>query len=146
MRNRKAIAFCSVLLVLNLALIWGNSALPGDESGALSSGLLALILQYLPFLSFIGETLLRKAAHFTEFMCLGLLLTWLHALLGTHGRGRAARVGLCGLLTACVDETIQIFSVGRASSLLDVWIDFAGVVTGFAIVSLGYRLSANDRL
>ena len=37
---------------------------------------------------------------------------------------------LCDKLTALTDETIQLFSPGRSSQVTDVWIDFAGVVTG----------------
>ena len=37
---------------------------------------------------------------------------------------------LLGVLTALCDETIQLFYAGRGSRVTDVWIDFAGVVTG----------------
>ena len=40
---------------------------------------------------------------------------------------------LLGLLTALCDETIQLFYAGRGSSVTDVWIDFAGVLTGMAL-------------
>lgn len=35
-----------------------------------------------------------------------------------------------------MDETIQIFSPGRGSSLIDVWIDFSGVCLGFLLSRL----------
>ena len=34
------------------------------------------------------------------------------------------------------DETIQLFSPGRSSQVTDVWIDFAGVVTGTLLAFL----------
>lgn len=37
---------------------------------------------------------------------------------------------LCGLLVALVDESIQIWSPGRAAMIQDVWIDMAGFVIG----------------
>ena len=43
---------------------------------------------------------------------------------------------LCDKLTALTDETIQLFSLGRSSQVTDVWIDFAGVVTGTLLVFL----------
>ena len=69
MKKRKAL--CCVLIALNLALIWGNSTLPGGVSMELSDGFLALLSQGLPALAVIGPILIRKLAHFSEFACLG---------------------------------------------------------------------------
>ena len=40
---------------------------------------------------------------------------------------------LGGLLTALTDETIQLFSPGRSSQVLDVWLDFVGVLAGLLV-------------
>ena len=135
MKKRKAL--CCVLIALNLALIWGNSTLPGGVSMELSDGFLALLSQGLPALAVIGSILIRKLAHFSEFACLGLLLGWLLSPEGGF-RGFAAPA-LLGTLAACVDETIQRFVPGRESSLIDVWIDIFGVCTGILLLRLGYR-------
>lgn len=134
MKNRKAL--CCVLIALNLALIWGNSTLPGGVSMELSDGFLALLSQGLPALAVIGSILIRKLAHFSEFACLGLLLGW---LLSPEGGFRDFAVpALLGTLAACVDETIQRFVPGRESSLIDVWIDIFGVCAGILLLRLGY--------
>lgn len=135
MKKRKAL--CCVLIALNLALIWGNSTLPGGVSMELSDGFLALLSQGLPALAVIGSILIRKLAHFSEFACLGLLLGWLLSPEGGF-RGFAAPA-LLGTLAACVDETIQRFVPGRESSLIDVWIDIFGVCAGILLLRLGYR-------
>ncbi|MDD7673952.1 MAG: VanZ family protein [Oscillospiraceae bacterium] len=135
MKKRKAL--CCALIALNLALIWGNSTLPGGVSMELSDGFLALLSQGLPALAVIGSTLIRKLAHFSEFACLGLLLGWLLSPEGGF-RGFAAPA-LLGTLAACVDETIQRFVPGRESSLIDVWIDIFGVCAGILLLRLGYR-------
>lgn len=135
MKKRKAL--CCALIALNLALIWGNSTLPGGVSMELSDGFLALLSQGLPALAVIGSILIRKLAHFSEFACLGLLLGWLLSPEGGF-RGFAAPA-LLGTLAACVDETIQRFVPGRESSLIDVWIDIFGVCTGILLLRLGYR-------
>ena len=135
MKNRKLI--CCVLIALNLALIWGNSVLPGGVSMELSDGFLALLGRSIPFLARIGSMLIRKLAHFSEFACLGLLLGWLLSPEGGF-RGFAAPA-LLGTLAACVDETIQRFVPGRESSLIDVWIDIFGVCAGILLLRLGYR-------
>ena len=134
---KKRNALCCALIALNLALIWGNSTLPGGVSMELSDGFLALLSQGLPALAVIGSILIRKLAHFSEFACLGLLLGWLLSPEGGF-RGFAAPA-LLGTLAACVDETIQRFGPGRESSLIDVWIDIFGVCAGILLLRLGYR-------
>lgn len=86
MKKRKAL--CCALIALNLALIWGNSTLPGGVSMELSDGFLALLSQGLPALAVIGSILIRKLAHFSEFACLGLLLGWLLSPEGAFGASR----------------------------------------------------------
>ena len=78
-RSKKRIWLCSGLLFANLALIWGNSLMTGAESGDMSGSLLAVVMELLNIPESYGELvhhLIRKAAHFTEFACLGALLTW----------------------------------------------------------------------
>ena len=124
----------NTLLVLNLALIWGNSLVSGEDSGALSGGVLAFLGRLLPVLmTETGHTLLRKAAHFSEFALLGLLYGGRSAL--TCGKVPVHRMGF-GLAVACIDETIQIFTPGRASSLTDVWIDTTGFALGIVVISV----------
>lgn len=134
---KKKRLLCAALLAVNLAVIWGNSALPGDISGDISGGLLARLVQMFPFLKSMGEIVLRKLGHFSEFACLGLLLGWMASLLGERGFHGIALPLLAGVLTACMDETIQIFSPGRASSLIDVWIDVSGTAAGILLHQIG---------
>lgn len=141
-RTEKRIRLCQTLLVLNLILIWGNSLLPGDVSGAISDAVKALLMPIVE-LFFPGSGsaeggggLLRKVAHFTEFTCLGLCLSWLMAMLQKH----KALPLLFGFLTACVDETIQSFVPGRNPSPVDVAIDTSGVLTGMILLLTGYYI------
>ena len=103
----------NTLLVLNLALIWGNSLVSGEDSGALSGGVLAFLGRFLPVLmTETGHTLVRM-----------------------HGNVPLSLMGF-GLAVACIDETIQIFTPGRASSLTDVWIDTTGFALGIVVISV----------
>ncbi len=123
-------------IVLNLALIWGASLMTGTDSGNLSGGLLAWLGSILPMLlTEAGHTLLRKIAHFSEFGLLGLLTSARYP-----SETQAGWLLGFGLLVACVDETIQLFTPGRASSLLDVWIDFSGFVLGFVVIKLAHTI------
>ena len=122
----------TLLIGLNLALIWGNSLLPGASSEAVSGGVLAFLGRFLPvLLTETGHTLLRKAAHFSEFALLGLLYCGRHRL--TKGETPPHLMGF-GLAVACIDETIQIFTPDRASSLIDVWIDASGFALGLVVI------------
>ena len=122
----------TLLILLNLALIWGNSLLTAAESGAVSGGVLAFLGRFLPFLlTEAGHTFLRKAAHFSEFALLGLLFCGRYRLVR---RETPLHLMGFGLAVACIDETIQIFTPGRASSLIDVWIDTAGFALGLAVI------------
>ena len=126
----------TLLIICNLAFIWGNSAMTAQESGDLSGSLLQDLLALFPFLA--GENahyVLRKLAHFSEFAALGLLS-------GARRRMDAkltAPFFLFGLAPACIDETIQLVVPGRASSLIDVWIDAAGFAFG-CLITLGFAI------
>ncbi len=126
-------------ICLNLALIWGNSLMSGVDSDSLSGGLLGFLGSFFPvILTEMGHTLLRKLAHFSEFGLLGLLTGARRRL--TSGTVPTALLGF-GLTVACVDETIQIFTPGRASSLLDVWIDFGGFALGLFVIKIAHHIT-----
>ena len=137
-RTDKRLQICIIWLILNLCFIWGNSLLPGEISGAFSDWVKSLLEALLPGedAAAPGGGLLRKIAHFTEFMSLGMCLFWLFTMLGKH-RSLAL---LCGAAAACTDETIQLFVPDRGPSLKDVGIDTCGVITGMILLQIGYRL------
>lgn len=133
----------TILIGLNLALIWGNSLMTGTESGNLSGGVLEWLSGFLPFLGTeAGHHFLRKAAHFSEFALLGILVS-LRRIAGA----RSIQPGLSGLgmAVACIDETIQLYVPGRASSVIDIWIDCAGFAAGMILVILGHNLIRNQK-
>lgn len=131
----------TLCICLNLALIWGNSLLSGEDSGNFSGGVLAFLGRFLPvLLTETAHTLLRKAAHFSEFALLGLLYGGRYRL--TRREVPAHLMGI-GLAVACIDETIQIFTPGRASSLIDVWIDASGFALGIAVIYIVYTIQTS---
>lgn len=135
-RTDKRIRLCTVLLVCNLVFIWGNSLLPGEVSGAFSDWvkrILEALFAQGPEKPSSGG-LLRKLAHFTEFLGLGMLLCWRLGMLGKP----KIRAFPWGVLAACVDETIQCFVPDRGPAIRDVCIDSLGVLTGIALLLLGH--------
>ena len=122
-----------------LCFIWGNSLLPGKDSGELSGFVGTLLQKLLPFLNLQSETgmhLLRKAAHFSEFAALGMSFTWLFGMLSGKKAWYLSLPLICGAAAAAIDETIQLFSPDRGPSIKDVGIDTCGVITGIAVLSL----------
>lgn len=128
------------LIFAMLLFIWGNSMLPGELSGELSGGLMEYVGKLFAVFGAAGEFVLRKLAHFSEYTALGFFLGGLFTAQGQKSIHRITMPMCCGLFTACVDETIQIFSEGRGSSLIDVWIDFSGVCFGLLLHELLHRL------
>lgn len=80
----------------------------------------------------------RKTAHFIEFMLLGMTV---FAALFFSRHEKKYFTALCiGICTATVDESIQMFSVGRAALFGDIAIDTLGTAVGIAIGILVLKL------
>ena len=77
--------------------------------------------------------IVRKLAHFSEYMLEGFLLMLCLRVYTRHFFKHVSWPILGGLLTALTDETIQLFVPGRSGQVTDVWIDFSGVLTGFVV-------------
>ena len=112
-----------------IAFIWIHSAMPGDTSAAESS----FITEFLNGIlgeNTVNEHLVRKTAHFTEYMLLGILCCMDFAVFGMGGiRYVLFPLYIC-LAVSVIDESIQLFTVGRSGMLFDVWLDHAGSITG----------------
>ena len=133
----KFLFFC-LLTVLVTGFIWSNSLADGESSGALSK----MVTEFL--CDIIGEVpaddfeethhFVRKAAHFTEFAVLGVLYALIKYTLDKKAVSSLLFFPIsCTLFTAVTDEFIQSFT-GRGSSVRDVMLDFAGALTGIAIM------------
>lgn len=126
--------------LLYIAFIFGNSATPAVYSSAESGWVTGLLNRMMGGigLSFIrfSEGFIRKAAHFTEYTGLGILLTLSLCRYGFFAGRRRWRLIPAGFLIACVDEGIQYFTPGRACSFMDVLLDTCGVAFGVAVLAL----------
>ena len=137
------ILLCRILVVLNLALIWGNSLLSGAESGQMSGGIMAFVMELLRIpesASEIVHLMIRKLAHLTEFACLSALISWHLRLVKEKRVHQMLLAVLLAMAAALVDETIQLYTPDRGPSLVDVWIDTLGAVLGMTAMQLGYHL------
>ena len=139
MTKRKThLALLSLLILLTLGFIWGNSLKSIPDSQEMSLWLLDLLRPVLDAVfgpETITDHILRKTAHFTEFALLGAELRLLFLLLGQRGAQGLTNALFAGLAAAVADETIQIFS-HRGSQVSDVVLDFSGVLAGALLAAL----------
>ena len=141
-KTKKRMTLCILLLCAVLGFIWGNSMIVGAESAAVSGRVMSLIKAFLHLSEDTAEAMhpiIRKIAHFTEFACLGMLLTWLHGMMGEKKGHLVIMPLLWSLAVACVDETIQSFVPNRVSDTMDIWLDTCGAFAGIMILLLGYH-------
>lgn len=133
MKNRPQKIFLLLCTMLCISFIWINSTLPADISGSLS-GYAEKILRYFFGEDFIlSEGIIRKLAHGLEFALFGTVLS---LFVFERLEKKLAVICFIGLFTAVFDETIQLFSDGRFSSVKDIWIDFTGFAAGAAAIFL----------
>ena len=133
--NKKKILL-GILIAVWVCVIWGHSMQPAVVSHGESGKFLAIVSRFVPFIpnDENGMFIIRKAAHFTEYLILGTLLCMEFC---TYLKGlweRCLNPLFSGLFVCFIDETIQLFVDGRSGEIRDMWIDFAGVALGTLIV------------
>lgn len=125
-----------VALIATVAFIFSNSMAVAEVSNQASGGVREWLRAVLGRIGLQGaanlltDHLVRKLAHFAEYMLLGF---WLMLCLRVYTRRFIRHISwpvLFGLLTALADETIQLFSEGRSGQISDVWLDFGGMLAG----------------
>lgn len=134
-RNRRR-NLCIWFIAANLLFIWGNSLLPGHISAAISrfvGNVLSLFFSAEgPEVPQTGHGLLRKLAHFLEFLSLGFLLSLL-----LHLCRKPYLFSLpLGAFAGAVDECIQLLVPDRGPHIRDVGIDTLGVVAGIGVFTV----------
>ena len=119
--------------------IFSNSLQIAEVSEGSSGRVLGLMQGILRRLVLPGAAdrltmhIVRKLAHFSEYMLEGFLLMLCLRVYTRHFFKHVSWPILGGLLTALTDETIQLFVPGRSGQVTDVWIDFSGVLTGLVV-------------
>ena len=134
-----------IITIAIMVFIFIQSALPGHVSGA-ESGFFVSMLHKLTDVDFdVLSLIVRKTAHFTEYMMLGISLAvnvsdWRKskgADLSTFALWRTA--WLIGTIYAVTDEIHQYFVPERACAVTDMLIDSAGVAVGVIVLNNMYK-------
>jgi VanZ family protein len=130
-----------VLAWAGLISFFSTGWFTGDRTGALLLPLLAAIFPYAsPEELHFWHMLIRKLAHFTEYLVLSVLLY--HALrTGRRWRPRAALAALAiAAAYAAVDELHQTFVRGRSGAAADSLVDIAGATAGQMLIAARARI------
>ena len=132
----------AIAFALMVCVVWGNSLVPGDDSGSLSMAVVDWIRGVLAAIGlpsdWVTNFVVRKTAHFTEYLVLALI--GMQAF-GPHRRPLrllpAAATAVALVAVPCIDETIQLSVSGRSGQITDVLIDCSGILTGALLTLLG---------
>ncbi len=120
--------------------IFSNSMAVAQVSSASSGRVLTLLQGALRRLGHpalaqrLTQHVVRKMAHFCEYLLEGFLLMLCMRVYSRHPLRHITVPMLGGVLTALTDETIQLYSPGRSSQVTDVWLDSVGVLAGILAV------------
>ena len=126
-----------VLSILTVIFIFSNSMKNGEASSADSEWLSELVANII---NSIFKTSLapvdtaapvRTFAHFSEFALLAFCLSGAFYNLFEKAKKYFPWVFITTVTVALIDETIQLFSEGRAFQLFDIFIDSSGGIFGF---------------
>ena len=127
--------------------IFSNSMAVAQVSSASSGRVLTLLQGALRRLGHpalaqrLTQHVVRKMAHFCEYMLEGFLLMLCMRVYSRHPLRHITVPMLGGVLTALTDETIQLYSPGRSSQVTDVWLDSVGVLAGIRAALVHMALS-----
>ncbi len=137
----------TAITLLWMGVIFMLSNTPSTESNSLSKGVLKTVFGEVIYVFNMEvdtdelvvklNTPIRKVAHFTEYMVLGILMFFTLRFYGVKSQYIAAI--LC-VLYASSDEFHQLFVDGRTGRVLDVIIDSCGSSSGILLCSIVHKL------
>lgn len=129
--------------LLFVAFIWGNSLVPGESSGSLSLAIVEMAHNALDSLgipsAWVTNFVVRKTAHFTEYMVLGILASQAFGPKRTVSFKTLLVTAVFCALVPSIDETIQLFVANRSGQITDVLLDCCGAATGIGLRTLVVR-------
>lgn len=135
MKHRWIRVFWGLLVISVIGVIWWHSMQNGVASHAESQRVLAFALSHLQGMRlapYLSDGHIRRLAHLTEYMTLGVVLSSFSVLISRHSH--KVWVLLIGIGVAAIDEYIQLFSGGRTSTWHDVVLDSIGCMVGIVLV------------
>ena len=129
LKKRRAAALIFIVgTVLLTAFIWLHSLMPATISAQESGNVLSVAEMLLRALN-----LNRKAAHFSEFLALGVMVTSSFKLYYGSIKKYVFHILFTLLMIPVADESLQYLSPGRSAQVSDILLDFSGCITGMLL-------------
>lgn len=146
-KSQTSMRFRIIVFMLTAGMVtfaFVHSSMPADLSGEESESVMDFLQYIFNFFGFNAELtdhIVRKAAHFTEYTAIGMLLvSCAYSFSRTKPYRYYSQILFAGLATAVCDETIQLNVPGRSGQITDVLLDFSGVITGAVIMLIFYSV------
>ena len=141
--NKKILAW--ILFLLWLVVIFFFSSQNGQSSSDLSNGLLNFLEEFtrLPLTNEFFSFLIRKLAHFTEYLILGILSCNLVKQYRSLNKMEYLAILLFCITYAISDEVHQMFVNGRAPQVFDVFVDSLGSSVGIFLIYIMTKVKKN---
>ncbi len=137
-RNTGFRAVMLIITALCISFAFIHSFMPADVSSQESSAVLVFFQNLFNIFGISAELtdhIVRKTAHFVEFAIIGaMMMNTAYSFNKSRPYKYYFTIMFSGLMTAVVDETIQLNVPGRAGMVTDVLLDFSGVITGSLIM------------
>lgn len=145
------IALFVILSLLVVVYIFSNSLESAQESKSKSERVTKIVKSIVDPKDKIAQDVfhkyIRKVAHATEFMTLGVCLGGIFYNIYLKNRRKYISMPiLFGMSIGLCDEFIQRFQKKRSSEVLDVLIDFSGVMIGLlAVLLLAFLINRKNK-
>ncbi|NFT07702.1 MULTISPECIES: VanZ family protein [Clostridium] len=134
--KRKAINWILLILWMIIIFVMSNqpAVISDKQSGLVITTLTNLGIDMNGIFGELANFIVRKTAHFLEYMILGILI--LNVLKIQYTRKKTMLLGIVLVfLYACSDEIHQLFVKGREGAFRDVVIDTLGGTFGIFVIS-----------
>lgn len=135
-----------VLITINCLTIFDFSGQNGTVSGEISKKVTIDFLKVIGIVNeneeniLIVEKVIRKIAHFSIYTLLGILLMCFAKTYDMPDKKRVAFCTLYVIIFASLDEFHQSFTPGRNPSVVDVFIDTIGALTGMTLILIIFKV------
>lgn len=122
----------TLCLICTVLFIFKNSLQVAEVSSLRSQQVMQMVNEILSRVGVgpLSHHIIRKLAHFLEYTLLGFWFMLCLRVYTVHFVKHISWPLFICLAIANLDETLQLLVPGRAGQLIDVWIDFSGVLCG----------------
>lgn len=151
--NKKVVAriILIILIILNCIFIFKFSSEKSEKSDVRSGRVIQAIVELNPKTKNLSDEEkekikedivmpVRKTAHFTIYMSLGMLLFLCSKTFNAEDKKNVLGSLTIAFLYACTDEIHQMFVSGRSGEFRDVCIDSCGALFGIIIVFFLWKI------